>query len=454
VADPMSTERPSRDHRARRRRLAAAAILLLVLALVGPGPAPAQEGPTGDGDDVSEAELRDQYEELVGAEADLLVAYDQVSARLEELLPQVAAAEAAAREAEAAVTEAEAAVEVAQADLEDSQEVQDEAEADLAAAEERERAAEDRLRRFAVESYIGESAQASEVADVFAILDGDDGSLARAGYRGSIGDQQQRLIQELEAARRAGARAVRRARAATATAQEQRDVVERRRAQVEQRRQDAVAALAETTRLVEETAAERDRQALLVLDIQSRKVSIEARIISLDRAADGVAQLLAAYQAGDPDWVPGAVDVALPCTGCEIGSEFGQRAHPILNVTRLHAGADIGAASGSPVLAAADGVVLFAGERGGYGNTVVLAHGNTLGTVYAHNSAFSVQVGNLVTQGQEIARAGSTGLSTGPHIHFETRLRGVPVNPRNFLPPPDGTGIPGPDPDAPPVPGG
>src|SRR5699024_8583925 len=120
--------------------------------------------------------------------------------------------------------------------------------------------------------------------------------------------------------------------------------------------------------------------------IQSRRVAIEARIVSLDLAADGVAQSLASFQADDPDWTPGALHFQspLPCT--PISSEFGQRAHPLLNITRLHAGTDIGASIGEPVEAAADGIVLIAAARGGYGNTVVIAHGSSLGTVYAHNS--------------------------------------------------------------------
>ncbi|HEV7722132.1 MAG TPA: M23 family metallopeptidase, partial [Iamia sp.] len=271
------------------------------------------------------------------------------------------------------------------------------------------------------------------------VHDGDDGSLVRRGYRQSVDVQQGEAIDRLEDARAESTRLRARARRATERAEQQRD-------DVESLREAAASALAESTRLAQEAAQERDRQGLLILDIQSRRVSIEARIVSLDRAADGVEGVLASFQARDPDWVPGSIWVQspLPCT--EISSEFGQRAHPILNVTRLHAGADIGASTGDPVEAAADGIVLLAEPRGGYGNTVVIAHGFSLGTVYAHNSELLVQPGQQVKRGDVISRAGTTGLSTGPHVHFETRLRGVPVNPRNFLLPIEGgTGLPGPE---------
>ncbi|MEJ7583306.1 MAG: M23 family metallopeptidase [Acidimicrobiales bacterium] len=109
------------------------------------------------------------------------------------------------------------------------------------------------------------------------------------------------------------------------------------------------------------------------------------------------------------------------------------RFHPILHYTRLHAGVDLSAGSGTPIRAAADGVVVVAGDRGGYGTCTVIDHGSGLATVYAHQSSVAVQAGQLVKLGDVIGRVGTTGLSTGPHLHFETRLRGVPVSPTNFV---------------------
>jgi murein DD-endopeptidase MepM/ murein hydrolase activator NlpD len=112
-----------------------------------------------------------------------------------------------------------------------------------------------------------------------------------------------------------------------------------------------------------------------------------------------------------------------------ITSRFGYRYHPVLRYRRLHAGIDIGAASGSPVYAAAAGEVFFASWRGGYGRCIIVLHGGGMSTLYGHLSRIRVTPGQTVRRGQVIGAVGSTGLSTGPHLHFEVRRNGVPVNP-------------------------
>jgi murein DD-endopeptidase MepM/ murein hydrolase activator NlpD len=100
---------------------------------------------------------------------------------------------------------------------------------------------------------------------------------------------------------------------------------------------------------------------------------------------------------------------------------------------RMHEGIDITVSSGTPVVAAASGTVIYAGWLGGYGNLVVVDHGNGLSTAYAHNSGFAVGVGASVGQGQTIAYSGSTGNSSGPHVHFEVRVNGSAVDPLGYL---------------------
>ncbi len=121
-----------------------------------------------------------------------------------------------------------------------------------------------------------------------------------------------------------------------------------------------------------------------------------------------------------------------PVSG-RITSGFGMRFHPILKVNRLHAGIDFGAPTGTPIKAAAAGTVISATHMRGYGNTVILDHGGGYTTVYAHCSRIYVSKGMKVAQGQRIAAVGSTGLSTGPHLHFEIRLKGKPINPASML---------------------
>ncbi|MBD2104409.1 peptidoglycan DD-metalloendopeptidase family protein [Leptolyngbya sp. FACHB-261] len=130
--------------------------------------------------------------------------------------------------------------------------------------------------------------------------------------------------------------------------------------------------------------------------------------------------------------VRGTGQLALP-TDAPLTSYFGWRVHPILGYRRFHAGIDFGSAYGSTIRAADNGTVIFAGWYGGYGNAVVIDHGGGLTTLYGHCSALYVGEGQGVAKGQPIAAAGSTGLSTGPHLHFEVRVNGSPVDPLGYL---------------------
>ena len=123
-----------------------------------------------------------------------------------------------------------------------------------------------------------------------------------------------------------------------------------------------------------------------------------------------------------------------PCPSTQyITSTFGNRYHPVLKTWKYHTGLDIGGSSGSNIVAAADGTVILASVYGGYGNCVMIDHGSGIVTVYGHASSLLVSAGQNVTKGQVIARVGSTGISTGPHLHFEVRVNGEYVNPLSYL---------------------
>ncbi|HWS77083.1 MAG TPA: peptidoglycan DD-metalloendopeptidase family protein [Thermomonas sp.] len=122
-----------------------------------------------------------------------------------------------------------------------------------------------------------------------------------------------------------------------------------------------------------------------------------------------------------------------PIANSYITSGFGGRADPFGGGSQFHKGIDFEADVGDPVLAVADGVVSYSGVRSGYGNVVEIDHGNGYVTRYAHNSSLERRVGDLVRSGQQIAKAGSSGRSTGAHVHFEVWQDGAVVNPRKFL---------------------
>lgn len=122
-----------------------------------------------------------------------------------------------------------------------------------------------------------------------------------------------------------------------------------------------------------------------------------------------------------------------PAAGTHISSGFGFRTDPFAGGPAFHAGLDFKGPAGAPIFAAASGRVAFVGRRPGYGNCVEIDHGNGLRTRYAHMSAFRIRAGQPVSAGHPIGAVGSTGRSTGPHLHFEVRLHGQPINPRPFL---------------------
>lgn len=128
---------------------------------------------------------------------------------------------------------------------------------------------------------------------------------------------------------------------------------------------------------------------------------------------------------------------AIPCT-CpvqgRITSTFGWRSHPVSGVRAFHNGADFGAPVGTLIHATADGVVKAAGRDGGYGLRIIIDHGYGIETLYGHCSKLEAKVGQKVERGDVIARVGDTGTSTGPHVHYEVRLNGEPVDPASYLP--------------------
>jgi murein DD-endopeptidase MepM/ murein hydrolase activator NlpD len=151
----------------------------------------------------------------------------------------------------------------------------------------------------------------------------------------------------------------------------------------------------------------------------------------LARAEDRLARLAAAASLRTLQLM--RLPTRLPIMGAEITSGFGNRVDPFAHSHAFHAGLDFAAETGAPISAAAGGTVTFAGFKSDYGWVVEIDHGNGLATRYAHASKVLVKTGDVVEPGQRIARVGSTGRSTGPHLHFEVLRAGEHVNPRRYL---------------------
>ena len=169
--------------------------------------------------------------------------------------------------------------------------------------------------------------------------------------------------------------------------------------------------------------------------LEEISVKKEAELRAYIRRQAALRQRRAAASSQAPTRVPiprSAGAYIYPVNG-PITSHYGYRVHPIRGTTRLHTGMDFGVGYGVPILSADNGVVIHSGWYGGYGNTVIVDHGGGFTTLYAHASSLAVSAGQTVKQGQMVSRVGSTGFSTGPHLHFEVRYNGNPINPLSRL---------------------
>lgn len=212
----------------------------------------------------------------------------------------------------------------------------------------------------------------------------------------------------------------------------QADDIKAQRAVIEEQKNSIALIKQELLAKQRQYEAEADQQKQLISRLNQDKAALSAAQTQLARDSEEIAALIRKKVAASTSVVRGTGVLAYPSNG-RITSGFGNRRHPILGRNRFHAGVDFGAGHGSTIRAADSGRVIFAGWYGGYGRTVILDHGGGMTTLYAHASRLYVSVGQSVGRGAAIAAVGSTGLSTGPHLHFEVRQNGRPVNPMAYL---------------------
>ena len=178
--------------------------------------------------------------------------------------------------------------------------------------------------------------------------------------------------------------------------------------------------------------SEEDRQQELLKEVQDQKADFQSELNALQVESGVVGDFLRQMQAGQK-LAPRKKRTFKAPVGAPISSGFGIRVHPILGDVRMHSGIDYAAGTGAPIKAAGSGIVVWAGPRGGYGNAVIIDHRNGLATLYAHQSRVNATVGQKVSTGQVIGFVGQTGMATGPHLHFEVRELGAPVDPLLYL---------------------
>jgi len=219
---------------------------------------------------------------------------------------------------------------------------------------------------------------------------------------------------------------------------------ERQQARIEQQEADMraardrlVLAAAERVELraVKDAAAavvsdELARQQSLLATLEATIAEFENELDGLDAEQDRLEELI--RESTDPGDGGTTGELIRPVPGA-ITSGFGPRRHPILGYVRMHTGVDMTAPLGQDIRAAAAGRVIKAGTYGGYGSTVIIDHGGGMATLYAHQSRLLVTTGEQVAAGDVVGEVGNSGLATGPHLHFEVRINGTPVDPEDYL---------------------
>lgn len=362
--------------------------------------------------------LREQVSEASEEEAGLLDRLDQVQDRKRTLDARAAEVDRQAATVEAEARTAEAALEAVQSEFVRAQ-------TQLALENEALAGERVKLRDRAVAAYIANPT--SNAAELLLRAHDMREIAATAGYLKTVVEVQSDAVRRYTARRDTTDKL-------RATVEVQKDAAKRQRDVVVNRLSDLEALVTEQQRVRSQLASEESQHAALLEEVRQRRDDFEAEIASLKAESSSVSALLQGIQVGSASALPSGPGVfAQPVAGSPLTSTFGPRVHPIFGTVRMHDGLDFGARMGTPIRSAAAGTVVSAGVRGGYGNATIVDHGGGVATLYAHQSELFVTAGTVVAAGQVIGAVGSTGFSTGPHLHFEVRLSGVPVDPLLYL---------------------
>ncbi len=182
---------------------------------------------------------------------------------------------------------------------------------------------------------------------------------------------------------------------------------------------------------------EKSKQAQLAEELREKRQYYEQAerelAVESKRLERQIPQLIRESELSNKNMLKGTGSMVSPCKYKRLSSQYGSRFHPILRSRRMHTGIDLSAPHGTPVVAADSGCVIRTGVLSGYGNLIIINHGNNVSTLYGHLSSIGVGTGQNVKRGQVIGRVGATGRATGPHLHFEVRIDGKHTNPLSYV---------------------
>ncbi len=186
--------------------------------------------------------------------------------------------------------------------------------------------------------------------------------------------------------------------------------------------------------LKNELDSQKNEKQKLLSTVATERKAYEEALAELEKASAQIEAMIRQIQAANGGAMLGTGVMTWPTPGYKgITSPYGMRFHPIVKERRMHTGVDIGAPMSASIVAADSGTVIFTGWMSANGNTTIVDHGNGISTVYAHQSKFVSSKGDVVVKGQEIGKVGSTGWSTGPHLHFEVRVNGTHTDPMPYI---------------------
>jgi len=281
-----------------------------------------------------------------------------------------------------------------------------------------------RLQQQAVDAYVSPRQDALDELNSNDLL----ASALRRSFLGELVGDERQLIDQLRANRAEQQQAEAHATALLVEIEAERVDLEARLTELETSRHEAEVLRSEVNNRIADWTALRDEMEAADAEATAAIARLEEELRRQAEEAERQRR-----EANQPPVDAGDFVVTHRPVPGRITSSFGSRVHPIFGTVRNHYGVDMDGDTGDPIAAAAPGVVLSSGWMNGYGNTVVISHGGGVTTLYAHQSQLLVSAGDAVVGGQTIGKLGSTGWSTGPHLHFEVRINGTATNPAPFL---------------------
>ena len=214
---------------------------------------------------------------------------------------------------------------------------------------------------------------------------------------------------------------------------QQKQDLEMKKSDLEVKKKELESALVQQESMRERLDVQKLEKKEILGSVQQERAAYERALAELEENSRQLEAMIRKMQGGDSEALGTGV-YTWPAPGySNITSAYGMRFHPILKTRKMHTGVDIGAPMSATIVAADSGKIIHAGWMGGYGQVLVVDHGNGISTLYAHQSAFLVSNGQTVNRGDPIGKVGSTGWSTGPHLHFEVRINGSYTDPMPYI---------------------